>query len=704
MKRLIFILVGVFLLSFVAVLPYSSSASQDAVRLQRPLQHEVSVTLKLIQVYVTDKEGKPVTNLTKSDFRLFDNGEPQTITDFEKHAAPETVARPESTEAKKTAEKAPPAGSLGPTSLPPSRLNRKFFFLIDLDANDLPGIAKSRAAALQFLETQILPTDEVGILSYSHIRGLDVNEYLTTDHAKVREAIQNVGGVPGRAVGGTGNADTGIEGGIWNDNLTKSKAESSWANRRFTNGMSNLAKALRYIPGYKNIILFSSGGLKRKMLIDTGVRRRLEEMSREFATSNAPLFAVNTETPDAFNPSGSMADESLKFIAERSGGKAYKEIGAVTHFAEIAKEIQSLTQNYYVLGYPVRETWDGKFHTIKVEVKTGDYRVQAQPGYFNPKLFSDYTDVEKTLHLVDVALADKPLSQVPARFDMAALPLETEMPNDILFVAAVPVEKLRDMAGKKVEVISLAFNAAEEIVDMKRTEESLIDIREPNAFLLSLLSVPPGFYKCRVVVRNLESGRAAVAAAAAVVPDKVESGIKLLPPLFVKPDRGAFYLKAHGQNAGSYKKGAAANLKNLIPYDVTQYAPYLEKILHRDSEVWALVRCAVLENSAPKLRLTAFLWDKAVQQKIPIRLAVVKEKRGSGMNTFFINMAVPDVEPDEYTLHIVAEDEASGASSEIVCDFTVEDATGLSSGRKRLSYTRALNSSPWRSRSNRGDS
>jgi len=61
------------------------SSPQDAVRPQKPLQHEVSVTLKLIQVFVTDKTGKPVLDLTKDDFILYDDGRPQKLTEFEKH-------------------------------------------------------------------------------------------------------------------------------------------------------------------------------------------------------------------------------------------------------------------------------------------------------------------------------------------------------------------------------------------------------------------------------------------------------------------------------------------------------------------------------------------------------------------------------------------------------------------------------------------
>ena len=49
------------------------------------LKHEVVVALKLIQVYVTDKDGKPVTDLKKEDFELYDNRKKQEITDFEKY-------------------------------------------------------------------------------------------------------------------------------------------------------------------------------------------------------------------------------------------------------------------------------------------------------------------------------------------------------------------------------------------------------------------------------------------------------------------------------------------------------------------------------------------------------------------------------------------------------------------------------------------
>jgi hypothetical protein len=61
---------------------------------QPPLKYEVSVTLKLIQVHVTDKDGKPVRDLTWDEVKLTDNGKPVAFSAFERHdlAAAPTAA------------------------------------------------------------------------------------------------------------------------------------------------------------------------------------------------------------------------------------------------------------------------------------------------------------------------------------------------------------------------------------------------------------------------------------------------------------------------------------------------------------------------------------------------------------------------------------------------------------------------------------
>ena len=45
----------------------------------------MAVTLKLIQVYVTDKSGNPVTGLGLEEFELFDDGKRVPISAFEEY-------------------------------------------------------------------------------------------------------------------------------------------------------------------------------------------------------------------------------------------------------------------------------------------------------------------------------------------------------------------------------------------------------------------------------------------------------------------------------------------------------------------------------------------------------------------------------------------------------------------------------------------
>jgi len=664
-----------------------SSLSQEAVRPQKPLQHEVSVTLKLIQVVVTDRKGNPVRNLKKDDFILTDDGNEQKLTEFEEHV----LTLP--------AEAAPTEVRIDrtPIASSPRLLGRKFFLFFDYAYGG--NIRKARDVALNFLDTKLSPLDEIGVASYSGLKRLQVHLFLTADHQQVRDLVATIG----ERESSERNEDLEdkyqreLKSGAFADarpemKLTKPMPTVSGFNlealerhqaEMCLDSLTAFAQALRYIPGQKYLVFFSEGIPYRTLYRGDRIslvggkpadqfaelRNKHQNLLKELATSNVTVYAMHTGPISA--ASEIERSGTLQMMAYATGGQFW---GNIYNYKPFVEKIQTMTASYYVLGYPVSEKWDGKYHKINVRVKRPGCEVRAQGGYFNPKLFTDYTDIEKQIHLVDLALADKPLSQIPVRFDMAALPRSTETSNNLLFAAAIPVEKLREMIGKKIEVVSLAFNAADEIVKMRRTEESLARLTEKSAHLLSILSVAPGDYKCRIVLRDLETGRAAVAAAAVTIPEKPKSGIRLLPPLLLKPNRGALYFKTQGPDASADTKDGAPDLKSLVAFDIAQYVPQLERTLYRASEAWAVIRCAVPDGETPKLKLSAFLWDKTTQQNISMPLAVIEEKTGSGMRTFFTSMAVPDVEPDEYTLHVVAADEVSGVSSEIVCDFAVEDS------------------------------
>ena len=72
---------------------------------------------------MTDKKGKPVQDLQKSDFIVYDNGQRKEITDFEKHILnrPPVKAEPQPAEEKIVPTTLPPADQIVPA------ITRKFF-------------------------------------------------------------------------------------------------------------------------------------------------------------------------------------------------------------------------------------------------------------------------------------------------------------------------------------------------------------------------------------------------------------------------------------------------------------------------------------------------------------------------------------------------------------------------------------------------
>ena len=72
--------IRVFLCASVVV--FASSASPQTQSTPVPLAVNVDVKVINVDVSVTDGKGKPVSSLTKDDFEVLEDGQPQTVTNF----------------------------------------------------------------------------------------------------------------------------------------------------------------------------------------------------------------------------------------------------------------------------------------------------------------------------------------------------------------------------------------------------------------------------------------------------------------------------------------------------------------------------------------------------------------------------------------------------------------------------------------------
>ncbi len=648
---------------------------------QQPLQYEVSVILKLVQVYVTDRGGHPVTDLTIEDFELYDNDERRTLSAFEKHV----FTRHD-----------PNAGSEGgPVVSPPPRLNRKYFLFFDFAFNTPAGILKSKEAALHFIDTALDPTDEVGVVSYSAVKNLVLNQYLTDDHQEVRRAVEEIGG--GRLLDGGRNTEREYwrlqdklheEDELSVFGFTESKSHLKNMEERgvkydredykvraskFSLRMKDFAKTLRYIPGTKNIILFSTGiphslmygkaappRMKnaRRMTQPGDVRTRnyYEAMLKELSDANCTVFTLNAEELRStvrqdddmvggypFSPDEIMGGESLKRLSEVTGGRHFRDLN---DREAVSREINDLTGSYYTLGYSIHSQWDGKYHKIKVKVGRKGCRVHAQAGYFNPKPFATFSDMEKRLHLADLALSDNPQFQVPLEFPLAAWYAVADHRPHLLLFSSWDRDRLEAVLGPEVEVVSLILDKQNRIVSQQRSVEDLSRLPKGAVIHTARYPLAHGGYTCRVVLRNLETGRGAVASVVGKVGRPPESGIELYPPLLLQPDRNIRYLGTPPTS---------------IPFNPGSFRPFPAEWPAGRDEALAVLRCATSGIPEPEFRLAVYAVNRETGNRIPISSSMSRRRSEAAGEILWLKLLLGELEAGSYYLYILVQEMTVGA-------------------------------------------
>lgn len=657
-------------LFFLLLVKFSFPDSLSLENNQKILEHKVTVTLKLIQVYVTDEKGNPVTDLEKSDFILYDNGKLMKITDFEKHILPLPTGKIE----KEIAESEPV-----PSRKIPSRMNRKFLLLIDLSRNNMSGIVKSKKAALHFVETQLQTTDEVGVFSYSKHRGLILHEYFTSNHQKIIKAIKKIKGVPGENIGFQMSRRGGSSLFPLEDEVTKAyferghlvrsynyKRETAAKEARdFSKDIKEFAKALRSIPGYKHIIFFSWGLSSSQIYdkYDSSVRGLYEDMCKELASASIAVYTVNTFPKGEIPKRGLGEEDSLKMLSELSGGRYFED---VNYYDTIAEDIQKITTNYYVLGYYIDEKWDGKYHEIKVKVNRKGCQVHAQGGYFNPKPFTEFSGLEKKLHLIDLALGNIPYFQEPVKFPLLTLPCSSKKESNLVLLSEIPLDEMKEVTKGDTEVITFILDKHNRIVDTVRIEVNFTKLPKKKIYYYTISSLPPGHYKCRAVIRNLKTGKAAVASSSVDIPDPLDSGLKLYPPLLLIPEKEAYYLKIKAR-----KKGKAISIVNIFPFISNKHSPIVKEMDLGVSKLLAILRYTVVNIQKPKVKLFAYLVEPSSGSRVPLPFSVISSQKRKGTNIFLLEFKLPILVSGNYSLELVAEELNLKSKSLVVRTFKV---------------------------------
>ncbi len=142
---------------------------------QPPLKLRIESNLVVVRVVARDAQGHSVENLRKEDFRLFDNGKEQAITQFGVEVQP--------------ASSNPPPTSPSAAGVPPPAAPEHFvaFYFDDLDM-PFDDVVRARDAADRYLASSLRPSDRAAIFTSSGSISVD----FTSDLERLRDSLSKL--------------------------------------------------------------------------------------------------------------------------------------------------------------------------------------------------------------------------------------------------------------------------------------------------------------------------------------------------------------------------------------------------------------------------------------------------------------------------------------------------------------------------------
>src|SRR5258706_1538682 len=280
--------------------------------------------LVLIDVQVLDRSGKPVKGLKASQFKIREDGKPQTISSFDFYDIEnmETVA---------TADAKPMTLDLGAVASPEAlrevvrdrRLTVLFYDLTSLQPDEL---LRSIDAGKKFLKAKMTPAVMVGIIvSGNRIRILS---NFTNDRDALTKALAAVRPGKDSALAGVAETDTTSEDAVTEDTGAAFTADDTEFNIFNTDrklaAMEALAELLKPIPAKKSVVQFTGG------ITQTGQENRSQLRAATDAANraNVSFYTVDARGLQANAPGGDASVGAAAGNAMYRGNAGFRQADA----------------------------------------------------------------------------------------------------------------------------------------------------------------------------------------------------------------------------------------------------------------------------------------------------------------------------------------------------------------------------------------
>ena len=535
----------------------------------------IATNLIQIDVTVTDKSGKIITDLRPDEISIFENGKKQSISNFS------FVSNVRET----TARSAKPAGPITPVPVPltpprPENTRRT----IALVADDLTLSWEStyyvRRALKKFVDEQMQDGDLVAIIRTAG--GIGALQQFTTDKRQLYAAIEKIrwnplgaGKVgafePLRGIPPGMEEDEAPEGGRTMEEMERDLNEfRSGVFATGTMGAVNyVVRGMQELPGRKSIVLMSDGfklftedrnGFMESSRVMASLRRLIDQANRASVviytldprglqalgltaaddTSGRTVQQIDEEMSGRRNELRDTQD-GLVYLARQTGGFA------IINNNDLSGGVRRILddQSYYLVAYvPDDETFDPKtrrYNRLDVKVTRPGARVRYRSGFFGISNEDRTAAVESgNQKLVSALVSPFAVNDISLRLNalFGRNPAKVSIIRSLLHIGAQNLaftDGPNDSKILKFDILAVGFGDNGNPVDqISYTHTVTLDKERHQAFLrrgfvydFTFPIKKPGAYQLRVAIRDHVTGKVGSANQFVEVPDLKKNRLTL---------------------------------------------------------------------------------------------------------------------------------------------------------------------------------
>jgi VWFA-related protein len=343
--------------------PGQSAQEPPAAGSQAPPQptFRTGVRVVRVDVSVTGKGDRPVTDLSADDFTVEEDGAPQKVESVQfLHLDGTRGAAGGDSLAIRSQEHAEAEAA---------RDDVRIFalFFDDYHVDKRPFITVPMRRALESFVARLGPTDLVAVMD--PLTPLSALKF-TRDFVEVREWVKKLEGRQGETFPIKSVME---EEQLMARNRRMIRAEVTLS------ALSALVTRLGGLREGRKSVVFVSQGPSTYFGFDGHLEDRMTEVLRAANRGNVNITVFD---PRGLGGEGMGVRDTLYRLADETGGRRIVDTNG---FEQGLEHVMADASAYYLLGYaPTRPVDDGKFHQIKVRVRRSGTHVTARKGYWAP--------------------------------------------------------------------------------------------------------------------------------------------------------------------------------------------------------------------------------------------------------------------------------------------------------------------------------